>query len=912
MAFDPETAGVAVAPPAKPAFNPETAGVPFDPKLYEKQQASGAFAGIPGQLAQVGRLEEARKQGLDPALAAFVERNKRPGVPLDPTEMLPAGIRARVSVEDDPKKQAELLSKQPGILSTRVKDGRVIATLRGDNGNEKDVLLHPSGLNIAGNAVPIAKGAALLASVPLTEGATLPETAAILGAATGVNEILTKFASRKQAGMEADVPDLLLAGGKEAAINAAAPIGGEILSKGIRGALTTAAGPLEETAVEAGKRLNVPITPAQATGSGLLARSERLPLLKGGAEKAAAEQQGALQAATARQVGPSGLAAVPAEADIANRVQSRISANALAAQEGADLAKRDVATTAGQGIQAGLNKALGAPQATQTQAGAAVRSAIGEKLDAFKAAQAEAYDKLFENAAANNVRVETTPVVKLAEQLAAEDPQNAIAQLIPQPKQITKLAAQLGVPTAPVEAGEAAATSLDLPQAIKLRAIIRDKIAVGQLPGQTLGKTEETYYTRLADSLTKGINDAVAKAPEAFQKQFADTTANYREFGQPFRNFDVRKLFADPQSGRYLGDSEVIPSLFSGKGNLDALRAYRDVLGAQSPEYRLVLRQGMQHLIDDAGTTGGLLNADKFLAKLGSLSPEMQAEVLGPSARAIASNAQIMAAARGARVDPEDLKVALTSAPGQAPAMFKAAMQRQADVDQAYSTGIMKNLRNGTFGDESVTSNPDTFVTRFLKNASAGDVEKVLPQLGPRTQELLRQRTLANILEDVRAKPAVGEATTGLNTRLDAARLVENYLTGPARAKYQAVLGKDGVRFLEDLATVHEAITKSALQAESSSLSPANRAAYLAGDVAPGARGPIRTAVRAGLLLPEYAVGILQRNPAIRRYLVSGELPPIGRFTRAELLAAPEQIEQAQNALAQQPPGSVRKERDKK
>lgn len=855
----------------------------------------GTFAGVSSQMHEMTQDEDfATKNNLSSDSAKFIRENTRPGIPFDFNAALPAGIRARVSVESDPQKQADLLAKQPGILNARNVDGRVVATINGEDGKPKDVLLHPENFtDVAGNTVPIAKTAAATGLAVATDGASLPLTAGIMGGGMAAIDAGSKALSRASAGQDIDPADIAKSAAKEGVINAALPVLGKAV-QGTRGILASGAGPLEENTIAAGERLGVPITPAQATGSSVLSRSTALPGT--GGEALATAQKGALKAATDRELGGSGANAIPSEASIAPKVAGTIAENAGAADAETAQAMKDAASGAQKEIQDTLDKGLVPSNLPQSDAGKFIKGKVEALRDQFQQEAAKNYGTAYDLAAKENLRIPTDPIKKLAEEISSKDPQGALQQLVPEIGRIFKVSAQLETPVV-THAGEE--TGMTLPQAIELRAVVNDKIARGEAVGDIPGR----YLKNLAGALTEAIDTGVKSGSPELQSAFNTAKTAYAKDIGKFTSSDIAKLFTDPESGRYLGDSEVIPALFRGKGNLDALQAYKGVLGANSPEYKLLLRQGVNNIMDESGTTGGLLNADKFLTRINGLSKEMQQEVLGPHADTIAGNARLMTVARGGKIDPDDLANALANTPGQTPQLLQRAITKQNAADYEYNTGIMQQLRNGTLSPKSVGNNPDTFVTRFVNNASTDDVKNVLTQLGqksPETVEAIRQRTLANLLEDVGAKAKVGQATTGENIALNSEKLTKDYLTGTNRGKYEAILGPKGIQFLDDLATVHESMAKEALQARGSPLSSVNRAAYVAGDALPGDKDVIKTSIRALAAGPQFVLGNAQRSAAVRDFLSTGQLPDIGTIPRALLLASPEATTERRQALAQQ------------
>lgn len=900
--FDPESAGVAVAPQQTSGFDPETAGVPHR---------------IPHDVTLRPSDEETRRKNRisdQKERERIIQQNLRPGVPLDPDAGLPASIRARVSFETNPDKQVELLAKQPGILGARkTKDGsNIIATIADENGKERDVLLHPknsgiTGGDVAGAAFPLAK-AGVATAVSSTGLGLLPTAALLALSGAGTHAVGTGL-SRASAGQDIDPKELALSSAKEGALNAALPLataGGKAVLEGGANLLTRGGrGALEQAVIPAAERQGIPLSASMATGSPVLARAEKTA----GLSKLAAQEQGALKAAKDRAVGLSGPAAVPTEADIASGVQPIFAQAEQSAKGGVNQGFSDAQKAAQLRIQTQLDSGLVPTNLTQSEAGNFIRSKVEAARDAFQTASKKNYGDLYAKANEEGLTIPTDGLTKLTKEIQAKDPHGAVAQIVPEVNRIFGLESSLtrGTPAKatglldangrPIMEAAKPPAPVTLPQAIELRAVINDKIARGEAVGDIPGK----YLKDLSASLTEAIDQGVKSGSPELQAAFQKARGAYAKDIGKFTSADVGKLFVNPESGAALGDNEVIPRLFSGQGNLDALQKFKAVLDPN--DYKLLLRQGVQSLVDSAKRGSNIVDAESFLNKIGSLSPDMREEVLGPLAKPLQDSTKILARAQGSKNIPEDeLLDALRASPGQASQLLEAAVQRESAYNQTYNSAIQKQLRDGVLGPRTM-GNPDDFVKRFLSNASTTDVRQALTQIGaksPQAVESLRARTLQNILDSSGARAPVGQQTTGTFQNLDAKKLLE-FTTGSNREKYQAVLGKDGIQFLDDMATIAEAQAKREAAQASSGLPFTHGAAKeIAGAAGSSVRDIAGTAYNLAALIPRAILGNAQRSAAVRQFLSTGKIPSFGLppVARGVILAAPEEVK-AEQAVAQ-------------
>lgn len=892
----------------------------FDPDAYlkEKTTAHGALdigsVGAPRVSTSPDQdnllqKEEIRIRNADRKRREdFVAQNAQKGVPLDVDSGLPAGIRARLSLENDPAKQVDLLSKQAGVIAARKgTDGRIIATVDDGNGGKKDVLLHPLNRqvtigDVAGEAAPIAKGAIALGTAAATGGLSALGQAGVMGTMMGGTQLAQEVGSRVAGGQVVDVPGVLKDSAKEAAFNAALPLaisGVSRLASGAQSLMTGNAGALEKAVPEAAKRLGVTTLPSMDTGSKVLARAENAAGLKPQNTALA----GGIKAAEDRQLGLSGGAGVPTEEKVASKVQPLAQRAADAAEANVNVANGNAASAAQAQIQATLDSGLVPSNLPQSKAGAYLRSKLEAFAQGVKDEANKNYPAFYEKAAEKGVTLDAAPVRDLVKQIAKEDPSGAAELLSPSIKQVKSVEGRLnptpaeGADTGLVDSfGRAIKTTpeetppLGFQEAINLRAIVRKKLNATMDP---LGDPVKRYYSKLDDALTQTINNGIASDKTGeLAKLFDKARASYSEGAQALEQGRLPKLFADAGDPGHVPDEKLVPSLFTGAGNLDGLKAWKSVLDPK--DYQLLLRQGVNHLIDSSPGAAGYVDGEAFLGKISKLSPEVQTEVLGPLAKPLAQNARLLAAARGAKIDPAELQDALASAPGQAPKLLEQAFAREKAFDLQYNNSVAKALRGGTLGPNTL-GNVDKFTSDWLSQAGTADVKQALTQIqaaSPETAELVRQRALQNILDQSRASAELGQVSTGGNPAIDASKLVK-FISGANRDKYQAVLGKDGIQFLDDLATISESNAKRIAHGEGKPLTIEGDAERTGAILAGNGLSLAREVGRGALNLVLAGPGNLIRNPAVAQYLKTGELPALNRTARSLLVAAPAETEQA-------------------
>lgn len=905
------------------------AAASFDPDAFLKDQATArgevGFAD-PSQVQPSAEERLRQKEAVGVRNAVRKEReqivrdNAEAGVPLNPTEELPASLRARLSFEGNIDKQVEQLAKRDDVLGARKsKDGRnVIVRISGDTG-PRDVLLHPKGAfsagDVAGATAPLIKAGVAagvgMAAAPLS----LPLAAAAMGGNAALNEVVSSGGSRLLAGQSLDPKELGGEALREGTINAALPMAmgtGVAAARGARNLLTGGAGELERKLPAAAERLGVGTSLAETSGSPTLAK---LGKLKPDEEDA---RQMALRIAKDRGVAGSKPMPLASEADIAANVQPIFAQAERTADRGVRSAMTDAERAAQQQIQTELDSGIVPTTRSTSEVGDFIRNKIAGKAADSKTTELRAgAEKLYgaanQLAEQEGVTVAPTHVSALRADLDA-DTHRALIDFAPGIKKIPALERLLTEPVA-VDTGVLDAAGkkvieltppppLTVPQARELRSVVYEMAHTPGPPGE--GGVPRRYLTRLYKAIDDDLGAAIKSGTPELQQAHAAADEFYKTKLQPLQQSDVAKLFLETDAAGRMGGDEVVRRLFRGDGNLDALRAYRNVLGKDSPEWKLLVRQGVQTVMDDAGARTGMIDAGKFLTRLEQLGKtEVADEIIGPVAKTLRSDATLMARAQGKKISEDELTDALLASPTKAGKLLQEAIAREDAYNRTYQSAVQKQLRDGVLGPRTMGS-ADDFVTRFIegKETSVEDVRQALTQIGakaPEQVEAIRQRVLQNVLNRA-TKPDLGQMTTRASEDLDT-RVLADALKGTSREKLRVAVGEKGIQFLDDLATYSEATAMRQAREEAGRKAAPETIAKEVGSAAIGFK---RNAIGALVdTLPTIAgrpLGAVVRNPAVRRFIETGQLPSFSAATKGALFAAPRAVEARNDLLAEKQP----------
>lgn len=905
MPFTPDTA--APAPAKRGGFVPD---VPSEPgQLLDPSQIDNPE----NRLRQKETIE--LRQSERARAAKFAKDNQESGTPLSLLDGLPSVIRARVGAEPSLDKQVELLGMQPGIIKTRPsKDGtNVIARITGDDGRAKDVLLHPFGPvtlgDVAGAAVPIAKGAAMAGVAAITTPLSLPLAAGVMGMTAAGMEAAGTSASRLLAGQKLDAGDVLTRAREEATLNAALPLALGAGGKTIEGAgalLRRNPSPLAQDAVSASGRRSVPLFPSQVADSKVLARAEGMA----GLGELNAEQQAALRTSFDREIGPNG---VLRESTIANKIQPIFQTDAEAAAKRAAITMTDAEKAAQREITSQLDSGLVPSGVSNTAVGQHTRGKFDEFVQNVKDAAARDYPLFHAKAAEEGITLDPAPISALVAKIEKEDPHAVADLLVPAVKQVKGVETRLTAPAAEAQPAKFAgfqqvspatpeipAPPLTFDEAIRQRKIVRDKL---NTPDDPLSAGVKTYFKQLEKAYTDSINDGLARGSPEMRDLYETARSGYKKGADLLDKGVVQKIFREPGQAGRVPDENVVTQLFTGDGKLEALRDMKQILGAGSPDYKLLIRQGVQNMIDAAAQkgSGGLIDVNTFLGKFNNLSKEMRAEMFGPLEAPLKATADAMAiaqkgAASVAKIPANELADALLAAPGSVKTLINQGVARQKAYETEYLNGIMSRLTGGKLGIKGL-GNLDRFVTDFVPQASAVDMRQILTRLeatSPGSTEQIRARVLTNIRNDLVSPEGF----------IDPAKAAD-YIKDP---KYRVILGDGGISFLDDMATLAKSNAQRVERGAAAPLTSMGIGTYglaAAAGATVGSKMGIPGALAGAATpflknVPLFALGKAERSAAVRDFLSTGKIPDLGwkgQTARAALLASPEAETQRERAL---------------
>ena len=916
MAFDPTKAVLEDEPVApRSGFNPMSATAETAARDEEAELAREA-----GERLQIASRTKLRREQ-----EAFRKANTQPGAIIDFSAELPASLRARASFEGDIDKRVDLLNRLDSSLGARKAKGgdNIIVRIEDEEGNPKDVLLYPMregvGLgDVAGAAGPIVKLAGAAAAA--TGRRPLMQTAVLEGLTGATIEGAASGTSRALAGQDIDVPQLAGQAAEEGAVAASAPLAmraGKAGLEGGRALVRRGMTELEKRAPGAAERLGMDATLAERTGSPLLARLSK--------PSKAEEEVRQRMFAQRKKEGVAAVAGQPpsqpvlSEGELAARAQPILAEVQEKAEREVGEAMTDAQRAAQKEIQDQIARGTTPVNLPKSDAGRFIRNAVvGDKEAGIKGRAGEfmeqaerLYRPVNELAEKEGIVVSPAPISALRKDID-ENAHRALLDFAPGLRKIAALDNLLtkeeAIPTGVLGAGGKEIVEmrppppLTLQQARELRSAIFDAIQDGLAIGQ--GGTPNAYLKRLVGAVSEAMDDAVKGGSPELQAAAKRATDFYRTKIEPLQQSDVAKLFLKTDAAGRLGDDEIITRLTGeGRGNLDAFRAYKEVLGEKSPEFALLRRAIAESVIEPTKKGGELIKAAGFLERLNKMDAELATEIFGPSIKNIRANASIMAKAQGANIPREELEDALNSAPGLVGKRLERALEREKAFNMRYQDSVRKQLVDGVLTPRAAGT-PETFVTRFINNpnTTADDIRQALVQIGAKDPTWVndaRRTLLTDILENTRLKGDVGEVTTRALEDLDF-RKIGDYIGSKKEAeKIRAVVGEKGMEFLGDVATYAEVVAKRKAIEEGRKVSPET----VIKEGASGFFGFLRNSISAvvdvsAALVRNLGARASLRTKAVEDFITKGELPAFLQtgIVRTSAITAP-QIQEVSNTL---------------
>lgn len=795
-----------------PPIPPPPAGAPIAPPAAPE---------IP-RPAVISPIDEATR-GLQELEEGYIRRTEEPGVPLDVESGRSPWERFMLSFRREKQNQIKFLQDKYGAENIRADENGelIVRVMDTDTKKPKDVLVDErkmSAKDLIDVAGSIPEIAASIVALRAGRGGDLGKMQGMKGVG---RDIATSAIGAEAAGAAKDIavtaydqpfevfkeqlPQIFKERGQMTLTDAV--IGGVTyplwrVFRMAQSPFSGAAKQIQFDAIEAQKYfkdrygIDVPLTAGEATGSGLLARTEafteQLPGSGGPFKELRARKENTLRQLQSIMMGK----APPPDEEVGEAaIQTLRKAGTEPAEQAEESARRALQQGAGAEL-GGLISSTTSPvrQLYKTTLGKDIREAVTKLRDDAKT-EADRLYGIVRSTPGGRGRVFPTAGLSIdAQKILRSLPTGRgnipMKDFVPEDivNRLNSLIALKGKP-------------LSLSDLQNMRRDTLDAIPKMEgVPGRGAH-----YLGEIADTITKTIDSGVASMPGgALKTALEAANKHYREKVVPFNRLGLTELFRRADEAGFVPDSEIVAKVFGGARAIENYRLLKETVGPYSTQMRSLKRAVADDLLERSRLPGDeFVDPAKFLRNLGSFQSEYREisdDVFGRNLDPLIKSAKFSQAAaetsllKPQKITVDELRTLLADKSPNA-SKLRALMSAQATKDATYKNQILKGISEGT-ADASQIKAPE-FVNRLLEKTSPKEMEALVNLLKTNPDVLgdVRTKAVEKIFRDAArsASPEdIGRMMAGDPTRIVSGTSVFKQLENPAmRQKLETLLGKD-------------------------------------------------------------------------------------------------------------------------
>lgn len=316
------------------------------------------------------------------------------------------------------------------------------------------------------------------------------------------------------------------------------------------------------------------------------------------------------------------------------------------------------------------------------------------------------------------------------------------------------------------------------------------------------GDRKDRWFTKIAEAYERGMDEGVKNTGDQRLKE-ALTTAKetYKKELLPFERPGLKELAKDEFTAARLSPEQVVDRFFEGPKAIENYRMLKEVLGADSPAFRVMKRAWadtqIEAVTDPISKTIKPRELQSIIGRLQKDKPELAEELFGKNAKAIDNALNLQTGIKELKSLDENSVKALLSIKDPTKADFEALLRMQRNVDQAYANSLIGDVADGLPIASKIK--PTEFVKRLLNsNTPTRDVERVMQTIAresPETREAIANHTMYQLLDaaSFREADTAGRLIAGEPLRLSPMKLADA-LGRPGTAqrnRYELLLGQD-------------------------------------------------------------------------------------------------------------------------
>lgn len=835
----------------------------------------------------------------------------RPGIPMDMESGIPFMERLRISFQPTPEEEEKALNAAyPGGKVRRNAYGWLIVEKPGKDGRPTDFLVDPIGVDfgdlatIASIAPELAGGAVgalklgkrapgvlnafkTLVGMAAGTAAAGAATDQLVRVAEGEPQRPTETLGRRGAGAALDV-----------AVGGAMGVGAKIATKLV--SPLSDIGPRQMNARAAQQYIKdrtgirLEMTPAEATGSGFLLKSEAQQMNKPGAsvpfedfmrqrEKDIAEVQSVIYG------GP-----VPDEEAAMSRAIDSLGAKLAPLEQDVKRAAAGVRSQASDEMTSGVGTMV-----NKTDLGNSLREKAHQIRDDYRAQRDALYNVVESDPRTQVKNISGDDLANEADRLLGK--QVSIQTQTPGPilgptgkplpittEEVLTEFSEPGVIPKVSALQRARGQQFRLDELIRMRRSIDNDIAIGEAnPG-----VKPRELIQLRESLTRrivsGLDAIDPKLRQEWQKAndfVADNVGRFKKKG-------IAELFRDAEQGSYLGETALVDRVTGGgTAAQDLYRSYREFYGKGSQEMRGV-QQAIRDEVFGRDRIEGYIDSKGFARRITQLAkdaPDAFDDAFGSTAASLRNSARAMEASKGVMLDEEELVSAVNSG-NLSGRTLQEMLAAQSKKNAAYRNQLVKELSEGNVNPDTIK--PTEVVSRFVfdERTQPKDLETVVALLQDRQDVLedLRRLTFKKVLDGA----SVLSRSTGSKTIV--AEDIEKLIVDENAAKrLRTALG---TRTFDDLVALKDFLIPGQLvQSAAKSAGGMQTGAQIAAITETGALSALDRAAK------NFVIATIYTSPKLRAYFSNNIFGPQEQALAVNLaIASTPFVEAAINELGRE------------
>jgi len=335
--------------------------------------------------------------------------------------------------------------------------------------------------------------------------------------------------------------------------------------------------------------------------------------------------------------------------------------------------------------------------------------------------------------------------------------------------------------------------NLTLDQARKYKGILRESLSSESIPTEA-----DALITKIIKSLDFKINDGIRSQGLDVVRAFNKLQVYEAQNGGAFNIPIIKKVL----NGEVPAEQALIPAIM--QGDSATIRAFEAVLGKNSPALADAKSAAFNEMIRKSRSSLGDSNTSPqaLWDQISNLPESSQKFLLGKDYKKVKNLLDVLSVERGI-VDVE----LLSNMKGNLVNKLQKVIALERAAEKNWKNKFLKPFLKDKIDETQM--NVADFTKYFLNNANPNDIMVTLNKFSPKLKEKIKQRVIQEILESGRSgdpdlilKEFATKSTPPHPTLYKALFKIGKGDETLARQKLDAVLGKDVVDLLEDVAGI--------------------------------------------------------------------------------------------------------------